>query len=212
MITVKSFPFNYFSVNTYIVHDSTREAVIIDCGCVSPQEDDVVKNYIDENHLTLKHNLCTHLHLDHILGNAFIYKTYGVSPKAHKADINALPSAKEQARMFGLSPRIVSVTVEKYLIGGENITFGHSVLTTLLIPGHSPGSLSFYNKEKGYLFSGDTLFAGSIGRTDLWGGNMEVLIAAIHDKLLTLPDETIVYPGHGQDTTIFAEKRDNPFL
>jgi len=212
MITVKSFPFNYFSVNTYIIHDSTNEAVIIDCGCISPQEENVVKSYIEENKLTLKHNLCTHLHLDHILGNAFIYKTYGLSPEAHKADINVLPSAEEQARRLGLPLHIDSVPVEKQIIGGESITFGHSELTALLVPGHSPGSLAFYNKKNGYLFSGDALFAGSIGRTDLWGGNMEVLIAAINDKLLTLPDETIVYPGHGPETTIFAEKRNNPFL
>lgn len=212
MITVKSFPFNFFSVNTYIVHDCTREAVIIDCGCISPQEENAVRDYINENNLTLKHNLCTHFHLDHIPGNAFIYKTYGLSPEAHKTDINVLPSAEEQARMFGLPLHIESVPVEKYIVDGESIAFGHSELTALLVPGHSPGSLAFYNKKSGYLFSGDALFAGSIGRTDLWGGNMEVLISAINDKLLTLPDETIVCPGHGPDTTIFAEKMNNPYL
>lgn len=212
MITVQSFAFNYFSVNTYIVHDSTNEAVIIDCGCLNPQEENAVSRYIEENKLVLKHNLCTHLHLDHILGNAFIYQTYGLSPEAHKADVTALPTADEQALRLGLPLKIKDVPVVKQLVGGESIPFGHSELTALLVPGHSPGSLAFYNKKNNYLFSGDALFAGSIGRTDLWGGNMDVLIAAIKDKLLTLPDETIVYPGHGPETTIFAEKRSNPFL
>lgn len=212
MITVKSFSFNYFSVNTYIVHDNTGEAVIIDCGCIDEREEEIVRNYLDQNGLTLKHNLCTHLHLDHIFGNAFIHKTYRLAPEAHKSDVNLLPPPKEQARMFGLSLRIVSVPVGRYITGGATITFGNSELTVLSVPGHSPGSIAFYNKENGYLFAGDSLFAGSIGRTDLWGGNKEVLIAAINDKLLVLPDETIVCSGHGPETTIFAEKINNPFL
>ncbi|MDR2969040.1 MAG: MBL fold metallo-hydrolase [Tannerellaceae bacterium] len=212
MITVKSFSFNYFSVNTYIVHDNTGEAVIIDCGCINQQEEEIVRNYIAQNNLTLKHNLCTHLHLDHILGNAFIHKTYKLSPEAHKSEASILPSVKEQARMFGLTLRIASVPIKRFITGGGIIAFGNSELAILSVPGHSPGGLAFYNKENGYLFSGDTLFAGSIGRTDLWGGSTEVLTAAITDKLLTLPDDTIVYPGHGPETTIYAEKIHNPYL
>lgn len=212
MITIQSFSVNFFSVNTYIVHDNTKEAVIIDCGCISPEEENTISNYIDKNELVLKHNLCTHLHLDHILGNAFIYNKYGLSPEAHKADVEGLPSPDEQAKRFGLPLHIKFVPVEKKIVGGDIISFGNSELAALLVPGHSPGSLAFYNRKNGYLFSGDALFANSIGRTDLWGGNMDVLIAAINDKLLTLPDETIVYPGHGPETTIFSEKMGNPFL
>lgn len=212
MITVQPFEVNYFSENTYIIHDETLEAVIIDCGCLLPQEEKEISDYIIENKLTLKHNLCTHLHLDHIFGNGFIYNTYGLHPEAHKADVETLPTADEQARRFNLPKHIKHIKVEKYLHDGGVITFGNSELTALLVPGHSPGSLAYYNKKNGYLFSGDALFAGSIGRTDLWGGNMDILISAIKDKLLSLPDETIVYPGHGPETTIFAEKRGNPYL
>lgn len=212
MITIKSFNTNYFSENTYIVYDDTREAVLIDCGCIREEEERELTQFVDENKLTLKRYLCTHLHLDHIFGNDFVLRTYGLHPEAHKAEVEGLPSPEEQAKMFGIPLVIKNIPVEKYLVGGEVITFGHSELVTLLVPGHSPGGLAFYNKKNGYVFSGDSLFSGSIGRTDLWGGNQDVLIAAINDKLLSLPDETIVCPGHGPQTTIFNEKMNNPYL
>lgn len=114
--------------------------------------------------------------------------------------------------MFGLQDRVVDVAVEKYLVGNESIRFGNSELKTLLVPGHSPGSLAFYSERDAFVIVGDALFNGSIGRTDLWGGNHDVLIAAIKDKLLSLPDETIVYPGHGPETRIVDELLNNPFL
>jgi glyoxylase-like metal-dependent hydrolase (beta-lactamase superfamily II) len=212
MITVKSFEFNYFSVNTYVLHDETGEAVLIDCGCFSKEEELELSNYIIANKLTLKHLLCTHLHLDHVFGNEFANRTYGLKPQAHKADVEALPSAQEQARLFGLQDRIQSIPIEKYIVGNETIQFGHSELTALLVPGHSPGSLAFYNKKNGFAVTGDVIFNGSIGRTDLWGGNQEVLIAAIKDKILSLPDETILYPGHGPETNVISESMNNPFL
>ncbi|MDR1161447.1 MAG: MBL fold metallo-hydrolase [Tannerellaceae bacterium] len=212
MITIKSFEFNYFSVNTYILHDESGEAVLIDCGCFCKEEELKLSNYIIANKLTLKHLLCTHLHLDHVFGNEFVNRTYGLRPQAHKADVEALPSAQEQARLFGLQDRIQSIPVEKYIVGNEVIKFGHSELTALLVPGHSPGSLVFYNKKNGFAVTGDVIFQGSIGRTDLWGGNQEVLIAAIKDKILSLPDETILYPGHGPETNVISESLNNPFL
>lgn len=212
MITIQSFTTNYFSENTYILYDDTREAVIIDCGCIHEEEKKAITGFITENNLVLKHHLCTHLHLDHVLGSTFIYETYGLKSEAHKADIEGVPPIEQQARLFGLPVVIEDVPVGKQIVGGDTITFGHSELTALLVPGHSPGSLAFYNKKNGYVFTGDALFAGSIGRTDLWGGNLDVLLAAINDKLLTLPDETIVYPGHGPQTTILSEKMNNPYL
>lgn len=212
MITIQSFCTNYFSENTYILYDDSREAVIIDCGCVHKEEKEAIKDFITDNKLTLKRHLCTHLHLDHTLGSKFIYETYGLKPEAHKADIEALPNMEQQARLFNLPIVIDNIPIGKQIVGGEKITFGHSELIALLVPGHSPGSLAFYNPKNGYVFTGDALFAGSIGRTDLWGGNMDVLLAAINDKLLTLPEETIVYPGHGPQTNIFTEKMNNPFL
>ncbi|MDH6304382.1 hydroxyacylglutathione hydrolase [Parabacteroides sp. PF5-5] len=212
MITVKSFEFNYFSVNTYILHDETGEAVLIDCGCFRREEELELSNYIIANKLTVKHLLCTHLHLDHIFGNEFVNRTYGLKPLAHKADAEMLPSPQEQAKLFGLQDRLQSIPVEKYIVGNEIIKFGNSELTALLVPGHSPGSLAFYNKKDGFAITGDAIFSGSIGRTDLWGGNQEVLIAAIKDKILSLPDETILYPGHGPKTNVIEESLSNPFL
>ena len=123
-----------------------------------------------------------------------------------------LPSPDEQAKLFGLRQHVENVPVEKYIVGGEIIKFGTSELQVLTVPGHSPGSVAFYNKKNGFAIVGDALFAGSIGRTDLWGGNQEVLVAAIHDKLLSLPDETVIYPGHGPETRVIDEKFNNPYL
>jgi glyoxylase-like metal-dependent hydrolase (beta-lactamase superfamily II) len=212
MITVKSFEFNYFSVNTYVLHDETGEAVLIDCGCFRREEEVKLSDYITANNLVLKHLLCTHLHLDHVFGNEFVSRTYGLKPQAHKADAEALPSAEEQARLFGLRDRIQSIPVERYIVGNETVKFGNSELTALLVPGHSPGSLLFYNRKNGFAVTGDVIFKGSIGRTDLWGGNQEVLIAAIKDKILSLPGETILYPGHGPETNVIGESMNNPFL
>lgn len=212
MITIKSFEFNYFQENTFLLYDDTREAVLIDCGCCRKEEEKELTDFILENKLTLKHLLCTHLHVDHVFGNGFIYKTYGLKPEANKQDVEKLPSPDEQAKLFGLRQHVENVPVEKYIVGGEIIKFGTSELQVLTVPGHSPGSIAFYNKKNSFAIVGDALFAGSIGRTDLWGGNQEVLVAAIHDKLLSLPDETVIYPGHGPETRVIDEKFNNPYL
>lgn len=212
MITIKSFEFNYFQENTFLLYDDTREAVLIDCGCCRKEEEKELTDFILENKLTLKHLLCTHLHVDHVFGNGFIYKTYGLKPEANKQDVEKLPSPDEQAKLFGLRQQVENVPVEKYIVGGETIKFGTSELQVLIVPGHSPGSVAFYNNKNGFAIVGDALFAGSIGRTDLWGGNQEVLVAAIRDKLLSLPDETVIYPGHGPETRVIDEKFNNPYL
>lgn len=212
MITVKSFEFNYFSVNTYILHDETNEAVLIDCGCFRREEELELSNYIIAHKLTLKHLLCTHLHLDHVFGNEFANHTYGLHPMAHKADVEGLPSPQEQAVLFGLHDKVRTIPVEQYIVGNDIIRFGHSELRAILVPGHSPGSLVFYNQKDGFAITGDTIFKRSIGRSDLWGGNQDILIAAIKDKILSLPDETILYPGHGPGTNVIEESLNNPFL
>ncbi len=212
MITVKSFEFNYFSVNTYILHDETGEAVIIDCGCFRKEEEMEISNYIIANKLTPKHLLCTHLHLDHVFGNEFVNRTYGLKPEAHKADAETIPPPQDQARLFGIQDRVQEIPISKYIVGNEVIEFGNSQLIALLVPGHSPGSLVFYNKKNGFAITGDAIFNRSIGRSDLWGGNQEILIAAIKDKILSLPDETILYPGHGPQTNVVQESLNNPFL
>ena len=212
MIYVKSFEFNYFQENTYLLYDDTKEAVLIDCGCVHREEEKELSSFIEENGLTLKHLLCTHLHLDHIFGNAFVYHKYGLSPEANKRDVDILPQLSIQVKPFGIPFHSEDISVSHYLLGNDIIRFGHSELTVIPVPGHSPGSIAFYNAKNAFIIVGDALFLGGIGRTDLWGGNQEILIAAIHDKLLSLPDETIVYSGHGPETTIINEKLNNPYL
>jgi glyoxylase-like metal-dependent hydrolase (beta-lactamase superfamily II) len=212
MITVKTFVFNIFAENTYLLFDETKEAVIIDCGCMFATEEKALSHFIAQNGLTIKRLLCTHTHFDHILGNNFIYQTYGVSPEAHRKDVKMIPSVKDQIKAMKVQLPVQSVEINDYLLGNDVISFGNSELVTMLVPGHSPGSLVFYSRKDGFVVSGDTLFNGSIGRSDLWGGNHDMLVAAIKDKILTLPDETIVYPGHGTSTTVIEEKLHNPFL
>ena len=185
---------------------------MIDCGCLRMEEQVELSDFITANGLTLKRYLCTHLHLDHVFGNEFVLKTYGLSPEAHKADEEKLPSPAEQARAFGVPIKIKEVPVQHYLVNGERIQFGHSELEVLTVPGHSPGGLAFYNAKNGFVIVGDSIFAGSIGRTDLWGGNQDVLLAALQNKILSLPDETIIYPGHGPETRVIDEKLENPYL
>ena len=212
MTTVQSFEVNYFSENTYIVYDETKEGVIIDCGCMNKEEQQLISRFVSEQQLTLKRYLCTHLHLDHIFGNQFVWKQYGLKPEASKADVEGLPSPIDQAKAFRLPLAIQEVAVEHFLAGGQIVQFGKTQLEVISVPGHSPGGLAFYNRQNGFVIVGDSLFAGSIGRTDLWGGSQELLQAALRDRILSLPDETIVYPGHGPETRVIDEKFSNPYL
>ena len=212
MTTVQSFEVNYFSENTYIVYDETKEGVIIDCGCMNKEEQQLISRFVSEQQLTLKRYLCTHLHLDHIFGNQFVWKQYGLKPEASKADVEGLPSPIDQAKAFRLPLAIQEVAVEHFLAGGQIVQFGKTQLEVISVPGHSPGGLAFYNRKNGFVIVGDSRFAGSIGRTDLWGGSQELLQAALHDRILSLPDETIVYPGHGPETRVIDEKFSNPYL
>ena len=212
MITVKTFVFNMIAVNTYLLYDETKEAVLIDCGCMHIAEEQKLFDFIAQNDIKLKRLLCTHLHFDHILGNNFAYQTYGIKPEAHRKEVELLPSIKQQIRSMGVRFPVHLIEVKDFLVGNETIRFGESELVTMLVPGHSPGSLAYYSRKDGFIVVGDVLFRGSIGRTDLWGGNHDMLVAAIKDKILTLPDETIVYPGHGPSTTVIEEKLNNSFL
>ena len=208
---IKRFEFNLIGENTYLLYDETKEAVIIDCGAFYSEEKSLLEESITKNQLVLKHLLNTHLHLDHAFGNKFIYDTYGIKPEYHSSE-ESMPELENQAKFFGMKIGKSKVEAEKYLEDGELITFGNSILKAILVPGHSPGSLCFYSEKDGVLFSGDVLFQGSVGRSDLWGGNHEELISGIKNKLLTLPENTIVYSGHGDETTIKNEIKNNPFL
>ncbi|MDR3250962.1 MAG: MBL fold metallo-hydrolase [Tannerella sp.] len=213
MITVKQFVFNYFGENTYLLYDETREAALIDCGCMTRGEENTLSAFIDEERLTLKRLLCTHYHLDHAIGNAFIFRKYGVKPELHQVErLPDIPTLAMQAASFGISTKFDDIEPERFIEDNDKIYFGASALKALLVPGHSPASLAFYSEADNIAFTGDALFNGSIGRTDLWGGNYEVLISSIKSKLLTLPDRTVIYPGHGLSSSISFEKSNNPFF
>ncbi len=209
---IKRFEFNMLPVNCYLAYDNTKEAVIIDPGCLYTEEKEFLRDYIASKGLTVKHQLCTHLHLDHVFGCKFIKETYGLGIEANPADEYWLEQAPHQARAFGLTYPEIKEPIETPLFDGDIITFGNLQIEAICVPGHSPGSLAFYCREKRVLFSGDVLFQGSIGRADLQGGNFEELKENICNRLFTLPDDVAVYPGHGPSTTIGYEKRNNPFF
>ncbi|MFQ5569831.1 MAG: MBL fold metallo-hydrolase [Rhodothermales bacterium] len=209
-MTLTSFSFNPFQTNCYICHDE-GEAVLIDPGCLTEQEQQVVVEYLEEHDLTLRHLLLTHAHIDHIFGCAFFAEKYGQSFLMHRADVPFIQRSQEQALLFGLTLEPPPIP-ERFLDEGDTIRFGSVTWEVLLTPGHSPGSICFYDAEQGLVISGDVLFMGSIGRTDLPGGSLSVLMQSIFQQLVPLGDETVVYPGHGPSTTIGRERQTNPFL
>ena len=209
---IKTFEFNMFPVNCYVIWDDTKEAAIIDPGCFYDEEKRKLKDFIIDKGLTVKHLLNTHLHLDHIFGNPFVLQEFGLSAEAHQADEFWIEEAPKQSRMFGFQLKEAPVPLGKYLHDGDLIQFGNTTLEAIHVPGHSPGSLVYYSKADSCLFSGDVLFQGSIGRADLAGGNFDELIDNICSRLFVLPNDTVVYPGHGAPTTIGTEKADNPFF
>ena len=209
---IKIFQFNPFQENTYVLSDDTGEAVIIDCGCLSSNEDERLALYLTTEKLQVKHVLNTHLHLDHSFGNYMVAHTLGVLPEAHRADEFLIGQLISQSQAFGIQGIIREQPLGGYLQEGDVIAFGRTQLKVLHVPGHSPGSICFYCRAENVIFVGDVLFAGSIGRTDLPKGNYAELIAGIQRKLMVLPDETIVYSGHGPATTIGNERVNNPYL
>ncbi len=211
-MTIKTFTFNPFQENTYLVFDETNEAVIIDAGCLQAGEKQVLKRFIEDNKLTIKRVLNTHLHLDHQFGNKFLFDTYGIAPEACIEDEFLLENVVAQARSYGFPVTEEAQPLGAYITENQEINFGNSSLKAIHAPGHSPGSMVLYSEKDGVMFAGDVLFQGSIGRTDLPKGDYASLILAITKKLLILPDSTVVYCGHGPSTTIGYEKKNNPYL
>ena len=212
MITIKPFIFNFFRENTYLLYDQTKEAVLIDCGCMTSHEESVLSEFIDKHQLVLKRLFCTHYHFDHVIGNAYIFHKYGIRPEIHRGEKAAAPTLRKQALRYGRIVNLEEIEPAVYIEDNEELYFGNSVLKAILVPGHSPASLAYYSEDGQFVISGDTLFPGSIGRTDLFGGDYQTLISNIKNKLLTLPDNTLVYSGHGPATTIGTEKAHNPYL
>lgn len=210
---IKQIQNNPFQENTYVVWDeATMEAAIVDCGALFPQEEAKIEAFVSDNNLKVKYILNTHLHLDHCFGNAWAAERYGILPIAHKDDETLLARMGEQARMFGLPFEVKTEKLGGYLKDDDVLMLGENEIKVIHTPGHSRGGLCFYIPSAGWLISGDSLFEGSIGRTDLEGGSYATLIKSITERLMTLPEETVVYPGHGPYTTIGDEKRMNPFL
>ncbi|KQS31688.1 MBL fold metallo-hydrolase [Pedobacter sp. Leaf194] len=212
MISIKKFTFNAYSENTYILSDETKECVIIDPGMYEGAEQNEIVAFVKENELKPVLLLNTHCHLDHVFGNKFVFDTWGLKPQFHQGELQVLQAVPGYAPQMGLTHYELSPEPETFLPETGTIQFGNSELELIFAPGHSPAHLCFYSKADGILIGGDVLFYGSIGRTDLPGGNHQQLIENIKTKLFPLPDGVKVYPGHGPATTIGFEREHNPFF
>lgn len=211
---ITPFEFNLFGELTYVMWDGhSGQAAIIDPGMSNPSEESVLSAFIAQHHLTVRYMLFTHLHIDHTFGSEFVKSTYGVGVTAHEADIPLGLARDNQARMFHLPVgTLPPLTVDHPVSHGDELMLGSEKIIVLHVPGHSLGSVAYYCPQSGFVVTGDALFQGSIGRTDLPGGNHSQLIRSITDRLLTLPESTVVYPGHGPATTIGREMRMNPYI
>ena len=213
MITVKRFTCNVLAENCYVVSDESHEAVIIDCGVMYQEEGIAITQYIRDNGLHPLHLLCTHGHFDHCMGNGLIYREFGLKPEAHTGDQFLMETMQQQTTdILGVALPMEVPPVGRYLTDKDAITFGSHTLYILHTPGHTPGGVTYYCKEEGIAFSGDTLFRMSIGRTDFKGGSYEQIVHSLQKVLAVLPPDTNVYPGHGPETTIADEIRYNPYM
>ncbi|MDR2010072.1 MAG: MBL fold metallo-hydrolase [Bacteroidales bacterium] len=211
MTKIKHFVFNAFQVNAFVIYDDTKKAVIIDGAANSERELNELLGFIKNNELEPEYIISTHGHLDHICGNFDLKSEFNIPVLMNNCDDLWVERAMDQAALYSFDMKKPPMA-DKNIEDGEIIKFGNSELIALHIPGHSPGSIAFYDKEGGYIIAGDTLFQHSIGRTDFPMGNHEDLINSIKNKLFILPDDTLILPGHGPDTTIREEKKCNPFF
>ena len=211
MITIKAFAFGPFQENTYVLYDETKDCVIIDPGCYDNAERKFFADFISTEKLKPVLLLNTHCHVDHVLGNKFIFETYNLLPVIHKLDLEVLHSLPAVGKMYNLNVE-ASPEPTSFLEEGDVVKFGTSKLDVLFTPGHSPGSICFVDHESKMVIGGDVLFYGSIGRTDLPGGHHQTLLDSINTKLMPLSDDFKVHSGHGPATTIGFERHNNPFL
>ena len=213
MPEIKRFVTNPIGENCYIVWDETGEAAIIDCGAWGEAQETKIKDFIEQHQLVPKLALQTHMHFDHILGLHFLHRQYGLQPQCHRAEQQVYDAAPAMARdWFQMHIPQPLVPVKDYLTDGQELTFGHTRIQVLHTPGHTPGGLMFHLPEARILFSGDTLFQGSVGRADLPGSSMEQEILSIRNQVLSLNNQTVIYPGHGPATTVGDERQMTPYL
>lgn len=209
---LQKFVFSPFQENTYVIWDEhSRESYIIDPGCFNANEEDILKQFVESNDLLVTYLINTHCHIDHVFGNAFVMEQWNPKFIAPEEDLPLLKMVVEQGKQFGIevksSPEPISFISEDLVL-----KLNETELKFIFTPGHTPGEYSIFIPEENICITGDVLFRGSIGRTDLWGGNFETLMHSIKTKLLILPDETAIYPGHGESSTIIQEKTHNSFL
>lgn len=211
MISIQSFTFGPFQENTYVLYDETSECIVIDPGCYDDDERKQLADFIENKKLKPVKLINTHCHLDHVFGNGFIADKYNLKLEINKQDKVVLDAFLMTASLYNLQAQ-PSPPPAVYLEEGDKVKFGNSELEILFTPGHSPGSITFYNRSQKFMIAGDVLFYGSIGRTDLPGGDYNTLISSIKNKLFPLGDDFTVYNGHGSSTTIGFERKNNPFL
>lgn len=211
MLTVQPFTFNPVQENTYVVYNEKCDCCIIDPGCYFASEEQELKGFIEQNGLKPVLLLNTHCHLDHIFGNRFVQKTYGLTLHISKLEKPVLDHGPASGQLWQMPFDNYDGELT-YIDEGQVIRIGDEVLDIFFTPGHSPGSLTFYSRPHKFVISGDVLFQGSVGRTDLPGGDFKTLEESIKTKLYTLPEDVVVYPGHGESTTIGDEMKTNPFV
>jgi hydroxyacylglutathione hydrolase len=211
MMTIKTFIFNAFQENTYLIFDETKECVIIDPGCSDRSEENLLVQFISQNDLIPKMLVNTHCHIDHVLGNYFIKEKYKLDLTIPRLEEQNLRSVKVYAPAWGFA-NYSEATADKFIEEGDILKFGKSQLGVIFVPGHSAGHVAFLSKEENFCIGGDVLFKNSIGRTDLPGGDYNTLMNSIREKMLVLDDNVAVYPGHGPATTIGYERKTNPFI
>lgn len=210
MIQIQSFTFNAFQENTYVLYDESKEAIIVDPGCYEEFERNELDTFVSNNNLNVKRLINTHCHIDHVLGNFHVCNKYGVTLEIPKGEEDILKAVSSYADVYGF-PQYQPQETFTYIDLNETITIGENELEARFSPGHSPGHFIFYSSKQNFVIGGDVLFRQSIGRTDLPGGDHETLLSSIRLQLYTLPDETVVHPGHGPETTIGFEKVNNAF-
>lgn len=212
-MNIKRLVANSIGENCYLLWDDSLECAIIDCGAWDKSKEEKIALFIEENGLKPRSALQTHMHFDHVLGLPFLHQQYGLQPLCHRLEQAVYDDAPDMVHnLFQLDVPVKLVPVLRYLEDEEEIAFGNTRLRVIHTPGHTPGGLMFYQPEDKILFSGDTLFMGSVGRTDLSDGNMKQEIRSIQTRVLVLPDDVTIYPGHGPSTTVGNERRTNPYL
>lgn len=209
---IKSFTFNQFQERSFVIYDDSKECIIIDPGCYSTQEEVELEDFIKKNNLIPTKVINTHCHIDHVLGNSFVVEKWKIPLYIHKLDLPILENVKDISILYGFEKYKASPYPNNFLKKGDVIAFGKSKLDVIFTPGHSPGHICLYSEKEDFIVSGDVIFRGSIGRTDLPGGNYEVLINSIKSEIMHLKNCTKIFCGHGPSTVLEFEKSNNPFL